>query len=67
MIPIDNGKNIVSNVSRLFLIRSFSWLQVLLTIKVSLSTKGGQMEQLTTELAAHERLISIILQFLDYF
>ena len=61
------GKNVVSNVSRLFLIRSFSWLQVLLTIKVLLSTKGGQMEQLTTELSVHERLISIFLLFLGFF
>ena len=46
-----------SAVSRLFLIRSFSYLQVMRTyIKAYMSLDFGQIPPLTTELAALERL-----------
>ena len=50
-----NGENDVSTFSRLFLIRSFLYLQVTRTcIKSWMSSNFGQIEQLTTELAALE-------------
>ena len=57
-IPIDyNGKNGVATFSQLFLIRSFSYLQVMMTfIKAWMSSKFGQIRHWTTELAALERL-----------
>ena len=52
-----NGKNEVITFSRLFLIRSFSYLQVMTTyIKAYMSLDFGQVPPLTTELAALERL-----------
>ena len=52
-----NGKNEVITFSRLFLIRSFSYLQVMRTyIKAYMSLDFGQVPPLTTELAALERL-----------
>ena len=52
-----NGKNKVITFSRLFLIRSFSYLQVMRTyIKAYMSLNFGQIPLLTTELAALERL-----------
>ena len=57
-IPIDfNGKNEVITFSRLFLIGSFSYLQVMRTyIKAYMRLNFGQILPLTTELAALERL-----------
>ena len=52
-----NGENDVSTVSRLFLIRSFLYLQVTRTcIKSRTSSNFGQIGPLTTELAALECL-----------
>ena len=52
-----NGKNDVSTFSRLFLIRSFLYLQVTRTcIKSQTSSNFGQVGPLTTEVAALERL-----------
>ena len=52
-----NGKNQVITFSRLFLIGSFSYLQVVRTyIKAYMSLNFGQIPPLTTELAALERL-----------
>ena len=52
-----NGGNDVSNFSRLFLIRSFLYLQITRTlIKSRTSLNFGQIRPLTTELAALERL-----------
>ena len=52
-----NGKNEVITFSRLFLIGSFSYLQVMRTyIKVYTSLNFGQIPPLTTELTALERL-----------
>ena len=52
-----NGKNEVITFSRLFLIRSFSYLQVMRTyLKAYMSLDFGQVTPLTTELAALERL-----------
>ena len=52
-----NGENDVSTFSRLFLIRSFLYLQVTRTcIKSRTSSNFGQIGSLTTELAALERL-----------
>ena len=52
-----NGENDVSTFSRLFLIRSFSYLQVTRTcIKSRTSSNFGQIGPLTTKLAALERL-----------
>ena len=52
-----NGENDVSTFSRLFLIRSFLYLQVTRTcIKSRTSLNFGQIGPLTTELAALERL-----------
>ena len=52
-----NGENDVSTFSRLFLIRSFLYLQVTRTcIKSRTSSNFGQIEPLTMELAALERL-----------
>ena len=52
-----NGENDVSIFSRLFLIRSFLYLQVTRTcIKSRTSSNFGQIGPLTTELAALERL-----------
>ena len=52
-----NGENDVSTFSRLFLIRSFLYLQVTRTcIKSRTSLNFGQIGSLTTELAALERL-----------
>ena len=53
----DNGKNEVITFSRLFLIGSFSNLQVMRTyIKAYMSLNFGQIPPLTRELAALERL-----------
>ena len=50
-----NGENDVSTFSRLFFIRSFSYLQVTrICIKSRTSSNFGQMGPLTTELAALE-------------
>ena len=52
-----NGKNEVITFSRLFLIGSFSYLQVVRSyIKAYMSLNFGQIPPLTTELAALERL-----------
>ena len=52
-----NGENGVSTFSQLLLIRSFLYLQVTRTcIKYRKSSNFGQIEPLTTELAALERL-----------
>ena len=52
-----NGENDVSTFSRLFLIRSFLYLQVTRTcIKSRMSSNFRQIGPLTTELAALERL-----------
>ena len=52
-----NGENGVSTFSRLFLIRSFLYLQVMRTcIKFRTSSNFGQIGPLTTKLAALERL-----------
>ena len=52
-----NGENGVSTFSQLFLIRSFSYLQVTRTyISAWMSSNLGQIPLLTTELAALERL-----------
>ena len=52
-----NGKNEVITFSRLFLIGSFSYLQVVRTyIKAYMSLNFGQIPPLTTELAALEGL-----------
>ena len=52
-----NGKNEVIMFSLLFLIRSFSYLQVMRTyIKAYMSLDFGQVPPLTTELAALDRL-----------
>ena len=52
-----NGGNDVSTFSRLFLIRSFLYLQVTRTcIKSRMSSNFGQIGPMTTELAALERL-----------
>ena len=52
-----NGKNEVITFSRLFLIGSFSYLQVMRTyIKAFMSLNFRQIPLLTTELAALERL-----------
>ena len=52
-----NGENDVSTFSRLFLIRSFLYLQVMRTcIKSRTSSNFGQIGPLTRELAALERL-----------
>ena len=52
-----NGENDVSTFSRLFLIRSFLYLQVMWTcIKSQMSSNFGQIGPLTTELAALEHL-----------
>ena len=54
---IYNGENDVSTFSRLFLIRSFLYLQVTRTcIKARTSSNFGQTGPLTTELAALESL-----------
>ena len=52
-----NGENGVSTFSRLLMIRSFLYLQVMRTcIKSRTSSNFGQIGPLTTELAALERL-----------
>ena len=52
-----NGENGVSTFSRLFLIRSFLYLQVMrICIKSRTSLNFGQIGPLTTKLAALERL-----------
>ena len=52
-----NGEKDVSTFSRLFLIRSFLYLQVTMTcIKSRTSSNFGQIGPLTTELAAFEHL-----------
>ena len=52
-----NGENGVSTFSRLLLIRSFLYLQVMRTcIKSQMNSNFGQVGPLTTELAALERL-----------
>ena len=52
-----NGKNKIITFSRLFLIGSFSYLQVMRTyVKAYMSLNFGQIPPLTTELAALERL-----------
>ena len=52
-----NGENGVSTFSRLFLIRSFLYLQVMRTCKKSwTSSNFGQIGPLTTKLVALERL-----------
>ena len=55
--PTYNGENYVITFSRLFLIGSFSYLQVMRTcIKAWMSLNLGQIPPLTMELAALERL-----------
>ena len=52
-----NGGNGVSNFSRLFLIRSFLYLQIKrICIKSRTSSNFGRIGPVTTELAALERL-----------
>ena len=57
--PIDlyNGENLVSTLEPLFLIGSFSFLQVTrTTIKAWMSLNFGGIPPLTSELAALERM-----------
>ena len=55
-----NGENGVSTFSRLLLIRSILYLQVMRTcIKSWMSSNLGQIGLLTTELAALERLKNV--------
>ena len=55
--PSYNGENYVITFSRLFLIGSFSYFQVMRTcIKAWMSLNLGQIPPLTMELAALERL-----------
>ena len=59
-----NGENYVITFSRLFLIGSFSYLQVMRTcIKAWMSLNLGQIPPLTMELAALERLKNRCHQF----
>ena len=52
-----HGENAVSTFSKLLLIRSFLYLQVMRTgIKSRVNSNFGQIGPLTTELAALERL-----------
>ena len=52
-----NGKNDVIKFSRMFLIRSFSYLQVTMTcMRAWMSSKFGRIRPRTTELAALERM-----------
>ena len=52
-----NLKNGVATFSRLFLMGSFSYLQVMMTyIRAWMSLKFGQIRPRTTELAAFKRL-----------
>ena len=52
-----NGKKGVATFSQLFLIKSFSYLQVRMTyIRAWMSSKSGQIRSGTTELAALEHL-----------
>ena len=52
-----NGKNGVATFSQLFMIRSFSYLEVMMTyIRAWMSSKFGQIRPRTTELPAIERL-----------
>ena len=52
-----SGKNGVISFSQMFLIRSFSYLQVTMTcMRAWMSSKFGQILLWTTELAAHERM-----------
>ena len=52
-----NGKNGVATFSQLFLIKSFSYLQVTMTcIRALMSLKFGHIGSGTTELAALEHL-----------
>ena len=51
------GKNGVATFSQLFLIGSFSYLQIMMTnIRAWMSSKFGQIKPRTTELPAIERL-----------
>ena len=51
------GKNGVSTFSRLFFIRSFSYLQVMMTcMRARRSSKFGQIRLLTADIAALEGL-----------
>ena len=57
-----NGENDVSTFSRLFLIRSFLYLQVTRTCTKSQSSSNfGQIRPLTTELAALERFKTFLI------
>ena len=50
-------KNGVATFSQLFFIRSFSYLQVMMTcMRAQMSSKFGKIRLLTAELAALERL-----------
>ena len=52
-----NGKNVVITFSRMFLIRSFSYLQETMTcIRAWMSSKFGRIRPRTTELSALERM-----------
>ena len=54
-----NGGNGVASCSQLFLIKSFSYLRVMMTyIRAWISSKFGQIRSGTTELAALEHLKS---------
>ena len=53
---IYNGENGVSTFSRLLLIRSFLYLQVMRTCIKSRTSSNDQIGPLTTELTALERL-----------
>ena len=56
-IPIYNAENGVSTFSQLFLNKSFSYLQVMMTyIRAWMSSKFGQIRLGTTEFAALEQL-----------
>ena len=59
------GKNGVATFSKLFLIKSFSYLQVTMTyIRAWISSKFGQIPSGTTELAALEHLKIEVAPFL---
>ena len=54
------GKNSVSTFSRLFFIRSFSYLQVMMTCMTALTSSSFSLiRPLTAELAVHENLKKI--------
>ena len=61
-----NLKNSVATLSQLFLMGSFSYLQVMMTyIRAWMSLKFGQTRTWTTELAALKRLKNLCFHFVS--